>query len=311
MRHSFLSRLNLSPEVKSVIAGGIGGAVGVCFTQPLDVLKTRMQAKKDFKSLTKGKQSRFFAQTVSSLKFTYAREGVQGLFRGLLPNLFGVIPSRAIYFGTYERSKQFYTKLLGDKTIATPMLSAASTVVVVTTIMNPVFFIKTRMQLEEAKANPRYRSYAHCFSQILKEEGPAVFWKGLTASWLGVTEGAIFFALYESAKKSELLREKTEKTNPNFNPFVFLALSAGCKLLASASTYPHEVMRTRLREHGHSGGLLNTFKTVAKDEGWRGLYSGMGAHLTRVIPNTAIMFCVVEFVLNRFSPNETIIEESP
>eukprot|EP00818_Percolomonas_sp_WS_P010846 CAMPEP_0117454266 /NCGR_PEP_ID=MMETSP0759-20121206/10708_1 /TAXON_ID=63605 /ORGANISM="Percolomonas cosmopolitus, Strain WS" /LENGTH=274 /DNA_ID=CAMNT_0005247439 /DNA_START=987 /DNA_END=1811 /DNA_ORIENTATION=- len=268
-----------------------------------------MQAKKDFKSLMKGKRSPFLAQTISSLKYTYAREGVQGLFKGLLPNLLGVIPSRAIYFGTYGTSKNFYTSIFGETSVATPMMSAATSIIVVTTVMNPVFFVKTRMQLEETKSNPRYTSYAHCFRRILKEEGYRAFWRGLTASWLGVSEGAIFFALYEKSKRAEAFREQTDRTNPKFNPFVFLSLSAGCKLLASASTYPHEVIRTRLREHGHGGGLVQTFKAVAHEEGWRGLYSGMGAHLMRVIPSTAIMFCVVEFVLNTLTPNEPHFED--
>lgn len=270
----------------------------------MDVLKTRMQAKKDFKSVVRGKQSLPFTHIYNSLKYTYTREGIQGLFRGLLPNLFGVIPSRAIHFGTYGTSKAIYTNIFGEDNDFATMLAAATATIVVTTIMNPIFFLKTRIQLEESKSNPRYSSYVSCFRQVYKEEGITAFWRGLTASWLGVFEGALFFALYERAKNAKMFKEITDRKNPNFNPLIFLSLSAGCKLFASAATYPHEVLRTRLREHGHGEGLLSTFKTIAREEGWRGLYSGMGTHLMRVVPNTAIMFCVVEFILNRFTQFE-------
>jgi solute carrier family 25 protein 33/36 len=35
-----------------------------------------------------------------------------------------------------------------------------------------------------------------------------------------------------------------------------------------------------------------------REEGLRGLYSGLGAHLIRVVPNSAIMFLVYEAVVN-------------
>jgi hypothetical protein len=35
---------------------------------------------------------------------------------------------------------------------------------------------------------------------------------------------------------------------------------------------------------------------IAKEEGRRGLYAGMGTHIARVVPNTAIMFLSFEVV---------------
>jgi solute carrier family 25 protein 33/36 len=95
-------------------------------------------------------------------------------------------------------------------------------------------------------------------------------------------------------------------------------LSAASKLLDSALTYPHEVLRTRLREQNSSEcaaaqsssitaahlarryyrGIVHCTKTIIREEGFRGLYSGVGAHLVRVVPNSAIMFLVYEAVVN-------------
>lgn len=41
-------------------------------------------------------------------------------------------------------------------------------------------------------------------------------------------------------------------------------------------------------------------KVVAKEEGLVGLYGGMGAHLTRVVPNAAIVFLVYESIMSFF-----------
>lgn len=68
--------------------------------------------------------------------------------------------------------------------------------------------------------------------------------------------------------------------------------------------------RTRLRQNVsraerryHS--FLQTLRVVWTEEGMRGLYGGMGAHLTRVVPNTAIVFFTYEAVVRLFERNKT------
>lgn len=63
-----------------------------------------------------------------------------------------------------------------------------------------------------------------------------------------------------------------------------------------------EVVRTRLRQKVsrdqrkyHS--FFQTLLKVWQDEGPRGLYGGMSAHLLRVVPNTAIVFLTYEAVV--------------
>ena len=60
------------------------------------------------------------------------------------------------------------------------------------------------------------------------------------------------------------------------------------KLIASAATYPHEVIRTRMREKRTMGStryssIFRTVVTVASEEGVRGLYGGMSVHLLRTV----------------------------
>lgn len=50
--------------------------------------------------------------------------------------------------------------------------------------------------------------------------------------------------------------------------------------------------------------FFQTLLKVWKDEGLRGLYGGMSAHLIRVVPNTAIVFCTYEAVVSSFNRNK-------
>jgi solute carrier family 25 protein 33/36 len=62
--------------------------------------------------------------------------------------------------------------------------------------------------------------------------------------------------------------------------------AAGCaKLFAAALTYPHEVMRTRMRQRPVGGGrakytgLIQCFRTIWKEEGIVSMYGGLSPHL--------------------------------
>lgn len=90
------------------------------------------------------------------------------------------------------------------------------------------------------------------------------------------------------------------------SPIEYLVTASIAKLIASGMTYPHEVVRTRVREQRGTTnlkytGFVQTLKLIAKEEGIRGLYGGMAAHLLRVVPNAAIMFFTYETVVRMLS----------
>lgn len=59
-----------------------------------------------------------------------------------------------------------------------------------------------------------------------------------------------------------------------------------------------EVVRTRLREEGTKYQRLGqTMVLIWKEEEWSAFYRGLGVHLIRTIPNTAIMMSIYELVV--------------
>jgi solute carrier family 25 protein 33/36 len=159
-------------------------------------------------------------------------------------------------------------------------------------ITNPIWFVKTRLQLDETR---RGKTALEVINKIFKQNGILGFYKGISASYFGVAESAIYFVLYEKLKK-------LSADHTNHALLAYFTSAGFAKTLASCLCYPHEVARTRLREEGNKyTGFFQTLSLVVKEEGMRGLYKGMGTHLIRQIPNTAIVMTTYELIVNHFS----------
>lgn len=141
-----------------------------------------------------------------------------------------------------------------------------------------------------------------CARYVYQTEGVRGFYRGLTASYAGISETIICFAIYESLKKH--LKEVqlppssngTERTSTSFfGLMIAAAVSKGC---ASCIAYPHEVIRTRLREEGTKyKAFMQTARLVAREEGYLAFYRGLFAQLIRQIPNTAIVLSTYELIV--------------
>lgn len=234
-------------------------------------------------------------------------EGFLSLWNGIGPNIAGVLPARAIYFSAYAKMKEELTLLNhGRENSYVHLLSAASAGILNTTITCPIWIVKTRMQLQQRQVAGAIGStastavYHHnafaCFSSVLKKEGLRGLYRGLMISYIGVAEGTIQWTLYEQFKKQAHIKD--EEPPRGFKLFL---LAGTAKLIASLSTYPHEVIRTRQRQSADSRyrGIVQSFKLIAKEEGARGLYGGLFPHLLRTVPNSAIMFLVYELVSSK------------
>lgn len=236
--------------------------------------------------------------TLNVLTSIYAQEGLAALWKGVGATVVGVMPSRAIYFSTYAKTKHILTDRNGGKEGALIHLSAAASAGIATaTATNPIWLIKTRMQLQQSHSRV-YTSSWDCLRKVVGREGVRGLYKGLSASYLGVAEGTIQWVLYEKMKQ-HLKAQSTSQDNKASWLNFFLA-AAGSKLFAATLTYPHEVLRTRLREQSAANfkyrGLIQAARLIVKEEGAVALYGGMTAHMMRVVPNSAIMFFCYEFL---------------
>jgi solute carrier family 25 protein 33/36 len=225
-----------------------------------------------------------------------------------------VVPATAIKFYVYGNCKRIGAQLLGTGEDSTLVHAQAAICagIATATATNPIWLVKTRLQLDKAQTTTgtrRYKNSLDCVRQVLRQEGISGLYKGLSASYLGSLETALHLVLYERIKT--ILHTslgspdgKDTATQKEITSWLSTTGAAGsAKFAAALIAYPHEVIRTRLRQAPMENGvpkytgLAQCFRLIAKEEGMAGLYGGLMPHMVRSIPSAIITLGVYEFVL--------------
>ncbi|XP_064841279.1 solute carrier family 25 member 36-A-like isoform X2 [Oncorhynchus masou masou] len=281
-----------------LFAGGCGGTVGAILTCPLEVVKTRLQSSHITLYVSEVQLSTVNVPSVARmsppgplhcLKLILEKEGARSLFRGLGPNLVGVAPSRAIYFAAYSSAKERLNGVFQPDSTQVHMVSAGLAGFTAITATNPIWLIKTRMQLDSRNRGEKPMNAFECLRRVYQTEGLRGLYRGMSASYAGISETVIHFVIYESIKRRILEAKATQhmdeegESSKDASDFVGMMLAAATsKTCATSIAYPHEVIRTRLREEGTKyRSFFQTLTTVPKEEGYRALYRGLTTHLIK------------------------------
>ncbi|XP_023476787.1 solute carrier family 25 member 36 [Equus przewalskii] len=307
-------RMSQRDTLVHLFAGGCGGTVGAILTCPLEVVKTRLQSSSVTLYISEVQLSTMAGASVNRvvspgplhcLKVILEKEGPRSLFRGLGPNLVGVAPSRAIYFAAYSNCKEKLNGVFDPDSTQVHMISAAMAGFTAITATNPIWLIKTRLQLDARNRGEKRMGAFECVRKVYQTDGLRGFYRGMSASYAGISETVIHFVIYESIKqklldyKAPSTVENDEESVKEASDFVGMMLAAATsKTCATTIAYPHEVVRTRLREEGTKyRSFFQTLSLLVQEEGYGSLYRGLTTHLVRQIPNTAIMMATYELVV--------------
>eukprot|EP01087_Luapelamoeba_hula_P002025 TRINITY_DN1179_c1_g3_i2.p1 TRINITY_DN1179_c1_g3~~TRINITY_DN1179_c1_g3_i2.p1 ORF type:complete len:498 (-),score=89.86 TRINITY_DN1179_c1_g3_i2:46-1539(-) len=156
----------------------------------------------------------------------------------------------------------------------------------------PLERLKILKQIQHAQAGgPQYKGVLDSLIKMWRSEGIAGFFKGNGINCIRIMpSSAIRFWSYEVYKN--IFGTATHISNEGR-----LAAGALSGITAAIATHPLDLVRTRLSaqttEKKYSG-LFGTFMTVYKEEGWRGLYKGLGTSCMGVAPYVALNFAACE-----------------
>ncbi|KAL1533259.1 anaphase-promoting complex subunit 2, variant 2 [Salvia divinorum] len=160
------------------------------------------------------------------------------------------------------------------------------------TSIYPMDLIKTRLQTYSSDRGsvPNIGKLAR---DILVQEGPRAFYKGLIPSLLGIVPYAgIDLAAYETLKdmsRKYILQDDGE-------PGILVQLGCGTisGALGATCVYPLQVVRTRMQAQRTQSSMSDVFKNTYRIEKLRGFYKGLLPNLLKVVPSAGITYLVYE-----------------
>jgi solute carrier family 25 thiamine pyrophosphate transporter 19 len=145
------------------------------------------------------------------------------------------------------------------------------------------------------KGSPVYKGTLPTIKRIFREEGLTALWKGnIPAELMYVSYSGIQFVTYRSVT---LALQKTfgEKRIPAAAESFVAGASAGA--VATTATYPLDLLRTRFAAQGTEkvyASLAASIRDIAKSEGPKGFFQGLGAGVGQIIPYMGIFFATYE-----------------
>ncbi|KAL9104454.1 MAG: hypothetical protein Q9163_000606 [Psora crenata] len=305
-------------NVAHALAGAGGGLLSMTLTYPLITLSTRAQVESRRLSQSPSSSSAKATSTLAAARHIIRREGFSGLYSGLDSALFGISVTNFVYYYWYEWTRSFFERAAlragragGGKRLTTveSMLCGALAGAATVLITNPIWVVNTRMTAmqgtkgrggdeEEAAVEvgegekwvrKKKPSTLATLLALFGEEGPTALFAGVLPAMVLVINPILQYTIFEKLKD---VVERRRKATPRD---VFLLGALG-KLAATSITYPYITLKSRMhvakgtRDGGDKEGMRTMFKTVIKEEGWAGLYKGIGPKVTQSVITAAFLF---------------------
>ncbi|KAJ7751204.1 mitochondrial carrier domain-containing protein [Mycena maculata] len=156
-----------------LVAGGAAGGCQVVFTNPLEIVKIRLQVQ--------GEAAKAEGFAPKGAVHIIRQLGVLGLYKGASACLLRDIPFSAIYFPTYGHLKKdiFHEGYNGKQLSFIELLASAGIAgMPAAYLTTPADVVKTRLQVEARKGQTNYNGLRDAFVQIYREEGFRALFKG-------------------------------------------------------------------------------------------------------------------------------------
>ncbi|KAL8691279.1 MAG: hypothetical protein Q9218_003458 [Villophora microphyllina] len=295
-------------NIAHALAGAGGGLLSMTLTYPLITLSTRAQVE----------SKRAQSSTYDAAQRIVQREGLSGLFSGLESALFGISVTNFVYYYWYEWTRAFFERAAIRSSRASKKLTTIESMIAgaiagsaTVLITNPIWVVNTRMTArsqsssdhdEKSLPGPntvsqpkKPSSTLSTLLSLLRTEGPSALFAGVLPALILVINPILQYTIFEQLRN---VLEKRRKVTPRDS---FLLGAIG-KLLATSITYPYITIKSRMHvaRPGKAGdgdedgkgevGMIGALRKAVREEGWGGLYKGIGPKVTQSVITAAFLF---------------------
>ncbi|KAL1990440.1 hypothetical protein VTN49DRAFT_6279 [Thermomyces lanuginosus] len=285
-------------QIRSFVAGGVGGVCAVIVGHPFDLVKVRMQTAE------KG----VYSGAIDVVKKTLAREGVaKGLYAGVSAPLVGVTPMFAVSFWGYDLGKTLVSSLstvpikndTPQYSIAQISAAGAFSAFPMTLITAPFERVKVLLQIQgqnppPAGQKPKYSGGMDVVRQLYKEGGIRSIYRGSAMTLARDAPGsAAYFAAYEYIKRSLTPRDEQGNITGELSLPAVLTAGGAAGIAMWIPVFPVDTIKSRMQS-GEGTSIAGTIRAIYGNGGFRAFFPGFGPALARAVPANAATFLGVE-----------------
>lgn len=273
------------------LLGSGAGAFGAFMVYPIDLVKTRMQNQRGADP-----GQRLYKNSIDCFRKVIANEGFRGLYSGVLPQLVGVAPEKAIKLTVNDLVRGQLTSKTGEIPLWAEILAGGSAGGCQVVFTNPLEIVKIRLQVQGEMAKQADGPGKRSAMWIVRNLGLAGLYKGASACLLrDVPFSAIYFPTYSHLKKNVF----GEAPGKKLGILQLLTAGAIAGMPAAYLTTPCDVIKTRLQVEARKGdtnytGLRHAARTILKEEGFRAFFKGGPARILRSSPQFGFTLAAYE-----------------
>lgn len=291
------------------LAGTTSGFLASITLQPLDVVKTRMQAA------AVGGQS---VSMLSAAKQMVAKEGVRSLWAGVGPACIRLSAGAGLYFVVLNKLRQAFDAD-GNENLSTlqAVVSGAASRTTAAMALCPVTVVKTRMEYAGI-SGVTYSNTASALVHIARTERLKGLFSGLGSTIMrDAPFSGLYLLMYTRLKKAV---EESQVLPPNTPPYVLnLLCGAFAGGVATLATHPPDVVRARHQLKlfskpgaaavGSAGAGGASLLGILRNEGVRALWVGAGPRVARRTVQMAMTWAMYEELVQYISSQEAAFKE--
>ncbi|KAH6567833.1 hypothetical protein BASA50_006422 [Batrachochytrium salamandrivorans] len=275
--------------------GAIAGVIGTCLIFPLDIIKTRLQNQKIG---TGGPQ---YHGILDGMQKIVKAEGIRGLYRGLVPNLVGICPEKAIKLAVNDYSREFWGRRLNTNPDSLPliygMISGATAGFCQVVVTNPMEIVKIQLQLAGAESHAVSGKAKLTAVDVVRQLGLRGLYKGTAATLARDVPFSFIFFPMVAILKSVFTPANSHGEAP-FSVIFGSGIVSGA--VGATLVTPMDVVKTRLQVISKPGdkvysGMMHCYRDIIKHEGVAALFKGAAPRAMIVSPLFAITILIYEF----------------
>eukprot|EP00088_Acartia_fossae_P002960 TRINITY_DN11230_c0_g1_i1.p1 TRINITY_DN11230_c0_g1~~TRINITY_DN11230_c0_g1_i1.p1 ORF type:complete len:299 (-),score=15.17 TRINITY_DN11230_c0_g1_i1:124-1020(-) len=277
-----------------VIAGGLSAAGACFFTNPMEVVKNRLQLQGELKA--KGHFTKHYRGPLHGLFIMARTDGFVALQSGLAPAICYQLVMNGLRLGSYaemERRGLLKTKK-GETSFSRVLVGSSVSGLLGGLVGSPIYLVKTQMQTSSSAAISVGYQHKHtgmitAFSNIYSAAGLRGLWQGATASVPRISIGSAAQLLsyrFTMDKLNEFGWFGSDDTSWKNN----IAGATLSGFVVAVVINPFDVLSTRLynqpRDQRMYSGYLDCVRQILRTEGPLAFYKGLVAQYMRIGPHS-------------------------